>query len=125
MNIELLIGHLLGDYIFQNDWMANRKHKPGYLGLKACLIHCTIYACMVTVVMIASNWQSKLEPAASSIVAFLIAFVTHFPIDRWSLGHKWMQVYGHSLEGPFVPCIYIGVDNGMHLLLMWILFSIL
>lgn len=41
--MEWLLGHLLGDYIFQTDNMAKGKTKPGMDGNYWCSIHCLVY----------------------------------------------------------------------------------
>ena len=38
-----LIGHLVGDYLLQNDWMALNKKKQHL----PCLVHCFIWALCV------------------------------------------------------------------------------
>lgn len=37
-----IIGHLVGDYLFQTDWMAQNKKAPGESGADACIVHCFI-----------------------------------------------------------------------------------
>lgn len=32
-----IIGHLVGDYLLQNDWMALNKKKAGHLGALAAV----------------------------------------------------------------------------------------
>lgn len=65
--MEQLLLHLWGDYIFQSDWMAQRKTSKSL----PCLFHCYAYAS--TFFLIAS-WR-----------AVLVIFVTHFLIDRFGL----------------------------------------
>ena len=40
---EMLIGHLVGDYLLQNDWMAENKAKHKGLGWLTCAVHCLLY----------------------------------------------------------------------------------
>ena len=54
---EMVLGHLMGDYIAQNNWMALNKSKYDKLGWVACLTHCVIYTLCVCVFM--QNWESK------------------------------------------------------------------
>ena len=61
---KLLICHLVGDWILQNQWMADRKTKIAWVRA----IHCAIYtACFF--------W---LGPLWASYI-----FVTHFVIDTY------------------------------------------
>lgn len=116
----LLVGHLLGDYVFQNSWMAKNKSAKSWLGLFACIVHCLIYSCLISAMVYFGGWRFD---GPTVLVAFIAAFVTHFPIDRDSLGKYWMKFFGQDTEGPFAPIVYVGVDNGIHLALMFIFFS--
>jgi hypothetical protein len=97
-NIALLIGHMLGDYFFQNNWMAVNKSKPGVHGYMTCLIHCWVYAACVATTVICAGWRFTESGAYDSwFVAHGIAFICHYPIDKWSLGAKWMKFYKQTL----------------------------
>jgi hypothetical protein len=160
-HIALLIGHLVGDYIFQDDWIATNKSKPGAYGAAVCCLHCSLYAvCMVAAVIFSGWTHAGFDGSFSSVVmsiltVFAIAYVCHYPIDRWGLAGKWMKFYGQTLPGKldsmfvdgtsyddgdrqsrserlyvgfrqyFWAPVYIVVDNTMHLVLMWILLSLL
>jgi hypothetical protein len=157
-HIALFIGHLIGDYFLQNDWMAVTKSQKGEKGHLACDVHCAIYAFSVALCVWFAGWRiyathGVLGGLVSWLLAWGIAFVTHWPIDRWGLAGKWMNLYGQTTldkldsihvrsykgstgvtdldgveiyAGPrhlFWAPVYIAVDNTMHLLLMWLLFS--
>ena len=125
-NIALLIGHVVGDYLFQNDWMAKNKGEKTARGHWICALHCAIYSVIVAAVVVLGGWSYRGEGVILSLLmAWCLAFASHFPIDRYGLAMKWMNFYGQTREGPFFPCVYIGVDNGAHLIIMWILFSVL
>lgn len=80
---SLLLGHLLGDYVFQNTWMASRKGAK-YL---PCVVHCLIYTFCVVAMTSWSPWWA------------LVVFLSHFPIDKYSLADKWMKATkSRSLE---------------------------
>jgi len=148
-NVALLIGHLIGDYLFQNDGMAVNKSKPSFMGSLWCHLHCMIYAICVGLCVWLGGWRFHWQPDLSYMMAFLIAWVTHFPIDRWGLGWKWMKFFkmsefkdidgavgpGEKISIPYVAVkidkrqyfiapVYIAVDNTLHLVLMWILLSL-
>jgi len=145
-NIALLIGHLVGDYILQNDYQAVNKSKHSYAGQAGCALHCFLYSTAVATCVVVAGWRT-FDPGLSWPVAFVVAYVTHFPIDRWSLAAWWgklikqtsfgavmrtrkasygeVEVEAFSPRAFFVAPVYIAVDNTMHLILMWVAFSLL
>jgi len=152
-SIALLLGHMVGDYWFQSDKMALNKSEKGIKGDEWCLLHCIIYSACVAVFVVFGGWEFVFCDSVywwktilgSLIFSFLIAFITHYPIDRTSFAHRWMKWFGTidfekatpitnaplppALSGNvrtfFVAPIYVAIDNSMHLVLMWILFSVL
>ena len=135
---ELLLGHLAGDYLLQNQWMSMNKSKNTLTGWMAALVHCIIYTLAVCLFM--QNFQP---------IWIVVVFLTHFPIDKFSLAEYYMHflkgkglkdyvrkdewidnmVYVnspkkelnryHVLEGSFMAIVYTVTDNAMHLILMW------
>ena len=129
---ELLLGHLVGDYLLQTSWMAINKSKYNLVGWLAALVHCIIYTLSICVLM--NNYDLLWVGAV---------FLSHFPIDKFSLGEVWMKyIKGYSLknflinkssgrfipnnsnreeivQGGFLTFVYILTDNTIHLLLMW------
>jgi hypothetical protein len=137
---ELLLGHLVGDYLLQNEWMAMNKSKNTWEGWLACTIHCILYSFAVCLLM----WN--FDP-----IWFVAVFLSHFPIDKFRLAEHYMHYikgkgmrdyvlkdteyfeikYGAKptknlplnrydvLEGGFTSLVYSVTDNTMHLLLMW------
>lgn len=129
----IVLGHLLGDYVFQNQWLALAKNR----NTVRCLIHCLIYTvcvCMLT------SWRPLWIAAV---------FLSHFPIDRWSLGERWQKLIGgRSIEefirrghedldlpatatpeqranyvaarGGFTTLVFAACDNTFHLALMFL-----
>lgn len=133
---KLVLGHFVGDYLLQNNWIALNKSKKWL----PCLTHILIYTLAICVATWAFNpWW------------ILVVVLSHLPIDRWSLAEKWLKfTKGRTLEG-FIkskqtvikndqiggtlvhnePCtamdslqagfstfVYIVVDNTFHILLM-------
>jgi len=122
----MLIGHMVGDYLLQNDWMARNKMLKTDDGRFACVVHCVIYSFSIALFTVVDGWRCFESIGVSLFAAFAIAFATHFFIDRDSLGKKWINMYGQSKLGtdnPFAPLVYVAVDNTLHLVLMWMLFS--
>lgn len=129
----LLCGHLIGDYIVQNDWMAKNKTNPHpgpdpakfgsrfakfdswieaddkwRLGHLACTIHCLLYTLAV---WLCSFWWMPWW-------GLIVCFVAHWPIDRFRLARVWMmRVSGQKdfATGPLAPWSVIIVDNIAHI----------
>jgi len=98
-NIALLIGHMIGDYVLQNDWMALNKQRRDPLGFMACMVHCMLYAAAIATCIVVGGWRWSVRPedwVHAWGVACLIAFVTHFPIDRYGLAGKWIKFFGQT-----------------------------
>ena len=49
MFVDAIVGHLIGDYLLQNDWMAMNKKKSGENGWTACWVHCSLYTLAVMI----------------------------------------------------------------------------
>jgi len=166
--LALLLGHCVGDYWFQSNKIALNKSKDGPWGSYWCTLHCAIYSICVALFVVFGGWEYSSWVAdwfridltrweivqGNFFIAFLIAYVTHYPIDRISFASKWMKWFGivdfekapptvetHEIKDGFgnlgwsdgkvnirsffVAPIYIIIDNSMHLVLMWILFELL
>ena len=124
----LVLGHLVGDYLLQNNWMALGKTKSGWI----CVAHCAVYVVSMTVI----TW-----PIIHGLQWSLFIYATHYPIDRLSLAEKWMTLIrsrscreymetgrsriggainaSEALQGGFTAFVYVVNDNAMHLLLMY------
>ncbi len=102
-----IIGHLIGDYLLQNDWMALNKKRM----LVPCLVHCSIWTALVCSI---AGWWSL--PA----IGFL--FVTHFIQDHTTIIRKWMSLIGQDAfaTGPCAPWSIIIVDNVWHIVEIFI-----
>lgn len=136
--INLLFGHLVGDFLLQNKWMALSKGNNSW----RCLVHCIVYT--ASVCALTGIWAP---------IWIGLVFLSHYPIDRWSLADKWLDlINGRSLEdfmingkrnmpkyiitmdawehyiilrGGFTALVYAVVDNTMHLGIMYYGFKIL
>ena len=113
---RIILGHLVGDYLLQSKTMMLKKSEKGIRGIAWCTIHCLIYTATVCLFLWTTNpW----------IIAAV--FLSHWPIDRWSLGAKWMKLVrsrnlkdnypGNAL---FYVIVYVVTDNTWHILLMWL-----
>jgi hypothetical protein len=135
---RLLLGHLVGDYLLQNNWMALQKNKQEGLGTLVCFMHCTSYVMGVLPLTQIWTWQW-----------IVIVFASHYFVDRYGWAEKWLQlIRGRSLteylgywdirctpehpggnpidkrheilRGAFSVLVYTVVDNTMHLVLMYL-----
>jgi hypothetical protein len=119
MIADLLMGHLVGDYLLQDDWQAQNKKKPSPLGDIACAVHSIIY----TLCVWAFTWLGgNLWPAW----ALAIIYVTHFCLDRWKFMPWWFKMANKPIFGapPMAPWSYIVVDNIFHILVLYILWKV-
>jgi len=148
-SLGLIVGHLLGDYILQNDWQAKNKanpfagHYPGrWLSDEGG------GAYYPDSQEAADAWQSKRVARNFGHVACLVhcllytlavwacsfwwmpwwglalCFAAHFPIDRFRLARLWMiHVAGQKdfATGPLSPWSIIVVDNTFHLLTLFLI----
>lgn len=111
-SFSTLMGHLMGDYIIQDDFMAAHKAEPGRRGLIACLAHCLMYTGSVTV--FTAGWMPWW--------GMLIVFVNHFLMDRYRLAAWWMKnISSQKLFATnLAPWSIIMVDNIGHLFTLWL-----
>ena len=105
-----IIGHLVGDYLLQNDWMALNKKRVGSDGRAACFVHCWLWAGMVC--GFAGWWSYPI---------FSLLFVLHYAQDRTSIIARWMSAIGQEQfrTGPCAPWSIIVVDNVWHIVALW------
>jgi len=105
------MGHLIGDFLLQSDWMALNKKKRTF----PCAVHCLIYSLTV---LLCAGWPWW---------TFWVVFATHFAQDRtnivvWLMNHKGQKQFA---QPPMAPWSIIVVDNVMHLTLLWALSRLL
>lgn len=125
---ELLLGHMVGDYLLQNNWMALNKHKSTLIGWATCTTHCSLYT--VAVCVFTGGWLTHWP---------WVVFASHLLIDKFSLGEVYLRLVGgrsvtHYLQHPnnvewgpmaevqagFTAFVYAVVDNTLHLLVMYV-----
>lgn len=106
-----IVGHLVGDYLLQNDWMALNKKAATF----ACSVHCAIWA---TVVCLMAGWP---------LVVFAVLFALHFTQDRTNVVQWYMRTIGQQqfMTGPCSPWSIIVVDNVWHILSLWVTWKVL
>ena len=106
----LVVAHLVGDWMFQTDWMA--KYKRGQPWSAACLSHCLVYT---TALLAGLGLANAAGIATIGVVqaggAAFFLFVTHWLIDGFALPRTWAAWVNHT-DKEFVLIV---VDQTMHL----------
>lgn len=129
----MLLGHFVGDYLLQNNWIALNKHRFDCLGWLTCTVHCLLYTSAVCYYM--KEWD---------IYWILCVFLSHFIIDKFGLPELYLQlIRGRSLKrfikNPvnhswttqvglycgFSSAVYMVVDNTMHIVLMYEIYPLI
>lgn len=107
----VILAHLVGDYLLQNDWLAKYKTESSFRGFVACVLHCAIYTATLLV----------LTQGVYHYGVYLMVFGAHCLVDHLSLARKWMlnvsgqRDFVHNMS----PWSVIVVDNTIHLLTSW------
>ncbi|SRR5690606_2527777 len=106
----LLIGHFVGDWMFQNDWMA--RDKRGRWWSSQCVIHCIVY----TVIMLVFAWFGSGQSASATQlgILFSVTIITHWLIDGFNLAEIWGRVVNQT-QSDFVRIV---VDQTMHIFVL-------
>jgi len=96
--------HMVGDYVTQNNWMANNKTSNSLKGYIACFIHALIYSIPFLII--------------GSISAVFIIFVTHFLIDKYRLAKYLVQIKNWCFTPSGFP------ESTPSFIAVWILFIV-
>ena len=80
----LFLGHLAGDFLLQNRWMAMTNYQNTKIGWIAATVHCIIYTLSVCLFMWNFDWYW-----------IIVVFFSHFFIDKFMLAEKYM----HYIKG--------------------------
>lgn len=115
---DQLVAHLVGDYIFQSDWMAREK----YHNTLATICHVVLYT-LPFLLLTQNPWT------------LLVIAGTHFVIDRWRLARYviWAKNRPWPNSRPWAECsetgyppdvpayaslwLFIIVDNTLHIII--------
>jgi biotin transporter BioY len=106
----LFIGHLIGDWLLQNDWMARGKTQK--LLTWAGAVHSAIY----TTIVMGAVWLAGLpgvSPARYAILG-LVVFLSHWWIDAAGAAAWWMRVFHQSNR----EIVRLVVDQMLHILVL-------
>ena len=105
--IHALIGHLVGDFLLQNDWQSGSKKSNSFV----CAVHVLIWT--LTVLTFTGWWDWR--------IALWLAG-THFAIDRTQFVSNWMALTRQVKfrDGICAPWGAIVVDQILHLLTLYV-----
>ncbi|MDE2102489.1 MAG: DUF3307 domain-containing protein [Patescibacteria group bacterium] len=93
----LLLGHMAGDYLLQNQWMALNKSR------RASWLPGFVHACLYTAAVLLLTWDFHWAWAA-------VIFASHWPVDRWSWGEKWLHLIGGRTLGGYLDKGHEGLE---------------
>ena len=102
-----IIAHLIGDYVFQTDWMAKGKKVSSWI----CTVHVLAY--ILPFLFIGLAWWQ-----------LLLISGQHWIQDRTNIVKWWMHIAGQKdfASPPMAPWSIILIDNTGHL--VWIILVI-
>lgn len=102
-----IVGHMVGDFVFQSDWMATHKaHRSS-----VCAVHVLVYViCVAGFTRFAWPWW-----------VYLLIGAHHFITDRFRCARLSMDVMGQRgfATGPLAPWSVVVIDQTMHLIALW------
>jgi len=129
--IACCMGHLVGDYLLQNNWMALNKAKRA----EVCMVHVTVYTLVIFAFLLPEvGWSANLG------IFLGITWVTHFIQDHFNIVGYWTRFIGGRdlykycedvdgqitvdgktiLTGGFTSLVYTVCDNAYHLLWFYV-----
>lgn len=123
-----MLGHFVGDYLLQNNWMALNKTKRNKLGWLACGTHVVIYATCV-MFFLSLSWHDLVYYP----IIWLVIAVPHYLIDHYSLASYIMKFKNGVMpletiedttvesiwKAAFTAPVYIVNDNTLHWVMLY------
>lgn len=90
---RLCMGHLMGDYLLQINWMALNKKEKGWTGWIAAAWHCILWTLCVSLWMF-----PELAPLVAIYPTFIgtlvLIFASHWILDRYGFIEWWLHKIG-------------------------------
>jgi hypothetical protein len=108
----LVIGHLVGDWLLQNEWMARGKKRGVFTW--AGLTHCTVYTIVIMGALALSGAREKLT---ISMTICALTFVSHWAIDALDAARQWLRLVLQS----DLEVVRLVVDQLLHVLVLALL----
>jgi len=104
MDAPQILAHLIGDYVFQNQWMATRKTTQWL----PALVHAVFYT-LAFLILFGPSW------------ALLIIGGTHAVIDRYRLAKYVCRFWGIGENGWVMEKLGVKIDSPPPFLAVWLL----
>lgn len=102
----LFIGHLIGDFLFQTNWMAMNKSKKWF----PLLTHCVVYTLMIFSLAFFGGFTLPLS-------AIGLIFVSHVILDKRVFVEWWVRTIMGS-SGDASNWLLVVVDQVFHILIL-------
>lgn len=106
----LVIGHLVGDWMLQNDWMARGKQR--HLFTQAIFVHCAVYTATLLATLWMATFNKDVQPPYFTFLA--VIFLSHWLIDAGNLAGHWVRWWKQSR----LLFVRIMVDQTLHVLVL-------
>ena len=106
----LIVAHILGDWIFQTEWMAENKSKK----VSAMIVHLFIYHLFV---LLALRYKIGFEDMSVYLV-LLLMIIIHTLLDlRWTVENliKFLRI---NVKREPDKWLNITIDQALHILLL-------
>lgn len=102
----LIVGHLIGDFLFQTNWMAMNKSKKW----APLLTHCVVYTMMIFGVAFFGGYTIPIS-------AIALIFFSHVLLDRRTFVVWWVKkIMGTTDKG--ANWLNIVVDQVFHIIIL-------
>ncbi len=102
----LLVGHLIGDFLFQTNWMASCKVQKR----TALLMHATLYTLIVSVF-------AHVFGRGLSVLGILLVYISHVILDQ-KVFVKWWVTTVMRTTGEQYDWLHIMVDQIFHIVIL-------
>jgi Protein of unknown function (DUF3307) len=110
--LVLLAGHLLGDWVAQNDWQATNKTRSWAALTAHVASYHLLMGLLLLIPVVRDGW-----PAGKALAALAVSAVTHAVIDRRWPVRALMRAAG-SPGFAAVEWGVIAVDQALHLFIL-------
>lgn len=100
--IAMVVGHFVGDFVFQNDWMAQNKKKMNVLGWQSATTHCLVYTITVLCFI-----YLAIKPELMYILRIApFVFMSHFILDKFPVVEWYMKFFDKQNWDTHLPTKY-------------------
>lgn len=121
---QMVLGHLVGDFVLQPKAMALQKADKGWYGTVICTLHVIVYT--LSIAAFTGLWNPWV---------LLAVAVPHWMVDRFALAkHHLLSIGGRvpatidsddPYDAAFTAIMYTVVDTTIHLLFLYGLLKML